>query len=65
MRRFLALLFAVFALSLAGCGTPSQDPDIQKHSGSRRFPVKDMPACHRVRFFRNSGLWRRANASPF
>jgi len=33
MRRFLALLFAVFALSLAGCGTPSQDPDIQKHSG--------------------------------
>jgi len=33
MRRFLAALFAVFALSLAGCGTPSQDPDIQKHSG--------------------------------
>jgi len=24
---------AVFALSLAACGTPSQDPEIQKHSG--------------------------------
>ena len=33
MRRFLAVLFAVFALSLQGCSTASQDPDIQKHSG--------------------------------
>ena len=33
MGRLLAVLLAVFALSLAACGTPSQDPDIQKHSG--------------------------------
>jgi hypothetical protein len=33
MRRFLPLLLAVFGLSLAACGTPSQDPEIQKHSG--------------------------------
>jgi hypothetical protein len=33
MRHVLALLFAVFALSLAACGTPSEDPEIQKHSG--------------------------------
>jgi hypothetical protein len=36
MRRFMALLVAAFALSmsLAACsGTPSEDPEIQKHSG--------------------------------
>jgi hypothetical protein len=33
MRRFLALLLAVFALSLGACGTPSQDPENQKHTG--------------------------------
>jgi len=36
MRRYLALLLAVFTLSasLAACsGTPSEDPEIQKHSG--------------------------------
>jgi hypothetical protein len=34
MRRFLPLLLTIFALSLAACsGTPSQDPEIQKHSG--------------------------------
>jgi hypothetical protein len=33
MGRLLVVLLTVFALSLAACGTPSQDPDIQKHSG--------------------------------
>lgn len=36
MRRFLALLLTVFALSLSltACGTPSQDPSIQKNGSA-------------------------------
>ena len=34
MHRFLALLFAVLALSLASCGTPSEEsPSDQKNAG--------------------------------
>jgi hypothetical protein len=34
MRHLLALLFAVFALSLGACGTPSEEsPSDQKNSG--------------------------------
>jgi hypothetical protein len=34
MRRFLALLFAVMALSLGACGTPSgQSPSDSKNEG--------------------------------
>jgi hypothetical protein len=34
MRRLLALLVAVFALSLGACGTPSEEsPSDQKNSG--------------------------------